>query len=105
MKFKKRINCRRWRAVEIRYICWLGIALCVLAFLWFSCKGGVLNDKEFYLFTVCMFVGQAGTAGEGYMSSPINWGAVVGQGIFFVITAIGGIQRFRLARKKGVGHA
>ncbi|MBI4837413.1 MAG: hypothetical protein HY813_03370 [Candidatus Portnoybacteria bacterium] len=86
--------------MEIKYLCWVGIAMQVLAFLWFSCKGGVLSDKEFYLFTLCMFAGQAGIAGEGYMSSSINWGAVIGQGIFFIITAIGGIQRFRLARKR-----
>ncbi len=86
--------------MEIRYVLWAGIGLQVLAFLWFSLKGGILGDKEFYLFTVCMFAGQAGTAGEGYMSSSINWGAVIGQGIFFIITLIGGIQRFRLARKK-----
>lgn len=86
--------------MEIRYVFWMGIGLQVLAFLWFSLKGGVLSDKEFYLFTLCMFVGQVGTGGEGLVSSSINWGAVVGQGIFFVITAIGGIQRFRLARKK-----
>lgn len=86
--------------MALRYLFWAMVALQVAGWIWFSYKGGKLGDKQFYFFTILMLIGQCGTSGEGLFSNPINWGAVGGQGFFFVITVGGGIQRFRQTKKK-----
>jgi len=85
-----------------KYLFWIMVALQVAGWIWFSYKAGKLNDKQFYLFTILMLIGQTGTAAEGYFSNPINWGAVGGQGFFFAVTLYGSVQRFRQARKEAL---
>ena len=88
--------------MELKYLFWLMVVLQVAGWIWFSYKGGKLDDKPFYFFTALMLTGQLGTGGEGYFSDPINWGAVGGQAFFFIVTVGGGIQRFRQAKgRKG----
>ncbi|KKU90839.1 MAG: hypothetical protein UY23_C0006G0048 [Candidatus Jorgensenbacteria bacterium GW2011_GWA1_48_11] len=78
-------------------ILWLMIAAQLVAWGWFSFKGGTLPNKQFFVFTAVMLIGQFGAGIETYEQAA--WRAFVVQAYFFAFTAIGGIQRFRQIRR------
>ncbi len=79
-------------------ILWIMTASQLIASAWFSLRGGKLNDKEFYVFTVAMMVGQIGLGYETYTQGATR--ALVIQIYSLVLTAIGGIQRYRIVKKE-----
>lgn len=81
-------------------VLWLMTAAQLIAWGWFSIKGGKLGDRMFLAFTVGMLLGQLAVGIESYYSH--GWRAFVVQAYFFVFTAVGGIQRLRQMRKKEV---
>jgi hypothetical protein len=76
------------------------IAMQMLAWAFFSFKGGSVTDKQFYLFTIGMLIGQAGTSVETFLAQ--TWGTFIVQIYFFSFTLIGGIKRYRFAKLKTV---
>lgn len=65
----------------------------MVAWIWFSSRGGKLSDRGFLVFTLAMLLGQTGAAIESLGSHA--WGTGTIQIVFFVSTVIGGITRFR----------
>lgn len=77
-------------------ILWIMIGFQLIAWGWFSVKGGKLSDKQFLVFTVGMLAGQTGAGIETYMTGA--WGAFVVQVYFFFFTALAGYKRWRLVK-------
>jgi len=78
-------------------ILWIMVGAQLLAWGWFSYRGGKLSDKKFLIFTVGMLVGQLGAGIETWHTEA--WRAFIVQVYFFAFTAFGGIQRWRQMRK------
>ncbi len=78
-------------------ILWLMTASQLIASAWFSLRGGKLNDREFFIFTGAMMIGQLGLGYETYQQHADR--ALLIQIYSIVLTAIGGIQRYRLMKK------
>ncbi len=72
---------------------WLMIAVQLLAWAWFSAKGGKMTDKQFLIFTVCMLLGQLASCIETYPMKALK--SFAAQAYFFAWTSFGGIQRAR----------
>jgi len=79
-------------------ILWLMVGAQLVAWGWFSFKGGQLSDKKFLLFTIGMLLGQFGAGIETYQSH--SWRAFTVQVYFFTFTAFGGYQRYRQMKGK-----
>jgi hypothetical protein len=75
---------------------WLAVSAQMIAWAWFSWRGGKLSDSEFLFFTAGMLLGQLGAAIETYETGA--WRAFVVQLYFFAFTLFGGVQRFRRLR-------
>jgi hypothetical protein len=82
----------------VSWILWAMIFAQLGVYAWFSVKGGELSHKKFLIFTVGMLLGQIGAGVETYQHAA--WRALIVQGYFFVLTAFGGIQRFRKMRRE-----
>lgn len=80
------------------YIIYFLIVMQMLAWLFFSLKGGKISDKQFYLFTLGMLLGQFGASIETFINN--SWGTFAVQLYFFIFTLIGGIKRYNLAKQK-----
>jgi hypothetical protein len=80
---------------------WVMVSVQMLAWLWFSFKGGKLSDKMFLVFSVGMLIGQLGAGIETYQMAA--WRAFCVQVYFFVFTALGAVQRIRQMRKTKKG--
>jgi hypothetical protein len=78
-------------------ILWAMIGAQILAWGYFSWKGGRLSDKHFLIFTAGMLLGQLASVIETYFSGATR--TFVVQIYFFLFTVFGGIQRFREMRK------
>lgn len=64
----------------------------LIAWGWFSAKGGKVSDRGFLRFTVGMLLGQLGAGVETFQLHA--WGAFVIQAYFFIFTAYGGYKRW-----------
>ena len=74
-----------------RFIIYGMIACQLVAWGWFSSRGGELGDTAFLVFTGGMLLGQAGAAVETFIQRAS--GTLVVQLYFFIFTAVGGIIR------------
>lgn len=74
------------------WILYLMVACQMIAWGWFSKRGGELSDKQFFLFTAGMLIGQLGAGIDTWGTS---WPTFYVQVYFFFFTAFGGIQRWR----------
>ncbi len=77
---------------------WTMVGAQLVAWGWFSSKGGQLPDKKFLIFTIGMLLGQFGAGIETYQLQ--SWRAFTVQVYFFLFTAFGGIQRYRQMKGK-----
>lgn len=80
-----------------RLLLWFLMACQMVAWAWFSFKGGKLSDKNFYIFTLGMMIGQTGAAIETFLLQA--WGTFIVQVYFFVFTGWGLFVRFQQAKK------
>ncbi len=78
-------------------VLYLMIGLQLVAWGWFSWKGGKLSDKQFIVFTIGMLSGQIGAGIETFYDNA--WGTFVVQVYFFVFTAFAGIKRYKSMKK------
>lgn len=76
---------------------WAMVIAQMLAWGWFSLRGGKLSDKKFLVFTLGMLIGQVGAGIDSYHQAA--WKAFIVQVYFFIFTAVGGIQRIRHMRR------
>jgi hypothetical protein len=83
------------KAFEV--IVWLAVSLQIVAWFYFSYKGGELTNKKFYLFTFGMMIGQLAAGVETYLATA--WGTFAVQVFFFLSTGYAGIQRYRKVKK------
>lgn len=74
------------------------VAMQMLAWAWFSYKGGKLSDKQFFIFTAGMLIGQIGSGMETFISQA--WGSFVVQVYFFCFGLFGGIKRYKQMKEK-----
>lgn len=81
-------------------ILWTMVILQMLAWAYFSYKGGKITDRNFYIFTACMLLGQVATGIETY--SQEAWRSFFIQAFFLSFTVFGGFQRFMNARGKPI---
>lgn len=76
---------------KTRLLLYAMIGCQLLAWGWFSLKGGSLPNEQFLFFTGGMLLGQAGAAVETYRTRA--WGTFAVQIYFFAFTAWGGFIR------------
>ncbi len=69
------------------------IACQLIAWGWFSWKGGELTDKQFIVFTLGMLAGQTGAGIETFFNN--SWGTFIVQVYFFLFTALAGWKRHK----------
>jgi hypothetical protein len=81
---------------DMKIAIWIMILGQLVAWGWFSAKGGTLKDKPFLVFTVLMMLGQLGAGIETFQKAA--WGAFTVQAYFLCFTAIGGIKRLSQMR-------
>lgn len=67
------------------------------AYLWFQSRGGVVSHRNYMVAYGLMMVGQFAQAAESY--SKDAFASLSISSFFFVITAVGIINRYRMARK------
>jgi len=83
---------------EVMFFLYIMVITQMLAWAYFSYKGGQLNDKQFYIFTFCMLIGQTGASIETFLSQ--SWATFSVQIFFFLFTAFGGIKRYSITKQK-----
>jgi hypothetical protein len=74
------------------------IAVQLLAWAWFTAKGGKMTDRQFLVFTVCMLLGQLASCIETYPMAA--WKSFSAQAYFLAWTTFGGVQRIRQMRQQ-----
>lgn len=77
---------------KAKFVLYTMIGCQLLAWGWFSLKGGNLPDEQFMFFTGGMLLGQIGAAVETYRTKA--WGTFAIQIYFFAFTAWAGFVRF-----------
>ena len=78
-------------------ILWIMVGAQLVVWGWFSYRAGKVTDKQFFVFTIGMLLGQLGAGIETYQTHAAR--ALVIQVYFFTFTAFGGIQRYRQMKK------
>ncbi|MEW6617562.1 MAG: hypothetical protein AB1333_04075 [Patescibacteria group bacterium] len=74
---------------------WILVSCQMIVWVFFTYKKGKLNDKQFYIFTICLLLGQIGSAIDSY---GVAWAAFAVQIYFFIFTFYGGLKRYLSAR-------
>lgn len=69
-----------------------------VAYLWFQSKGGVVSHKKYIVANALFMVGQSAQASESYLNGA--WASFSLASFYFVMTAIGIYQRYRISRQK-----
>ncbi len=64
----------------------------MVAWGWYTHRAGRVSDKGYFVFTLCMLLGQSGAGIETFHLRA--WGAFAVQVYFFGFTAYGGIRRW-----------
>lgn len=77
---------------------WIMVGAQMVAWGWFSLKGGDLPGKKFFIFTIGMLLGQLGAGIEAYQLQA--WRGFTVQAYFFVTTVFGVIQRYRQMKRE-----
>jgi hypothetical protein len=86
-------------SLELKIFLYFLMSAQMLAWAWFSFKGGNLNNQRFYLFSALMACGQIGAAVETIFLSA--WGTAAVQIYFLIFTIFGWYRRYLQAQKKG----
>jgi hypothetical protein len=68
------------------------------AYLWFQSKGGVVSHRNYIIVNACFMVGQSAQAIESYSNGALASFFVAS--FFFVMTAIGIFNRYKLSKKQ-----
>lgn len=66
------------------------------AYLWFQSKGGVVSHRNYMIANACFMFGQAAQMGDGFLNGA--WASFSIAAFYFIMTAIGIFQRYRLMR-------
>jgi len=69
-----------------------------IAYLWFQSKGGVVSHKKYIIANACFMFGQAAQMGDGFLNNA--WASFSIATFYFVMTAIGIFQRYRMMKKE-----
>ena len=62
--------------------------------------GGVVSHKKYMIANGCFMFGQAAQMGDGFLNGA--WASFSIAAFYFVMTAVGIFQRYRLMRREGV---
>lgn len=71
------------------------------AYLWFQAKAGVVSHKKYMIANACFMFGQAAQMGDGFLNGA--WASFSIAAFYFVMTAIGIFQRYRLMKRENKG--
>ena len=73
------------------------ILIQAVAYLWFQSKGGIVSHKNYIIANAFLMVGQFAQSAESYIKGAVASFAIAS--FFFVMTAVGIINRYRMAKK------
>ena len=68
-----------------------------VAYLWFQSKGGIVSHRNYIVANALLMVGQFAQAAESYTKNAMASFSIAS--FFFVMTAVGILKRYRMAKK------
>lgn len=80
-----------------KIIIWGLVSCQMIIWVFFTYKKGKLNDKQFYIFTICLLLGQIGSGIDSFGTA---WAAFAVQVFFFIFTLYGGIKRYIFTQRR-----
>ncbi len=76
-----------------RLILWPMLGFSVWVYIWMQVRAGHFTHRQYFVFCFGSMAGQLASVIEAGIGS--GWGVAATQSFFFVMTAIGAVQRYR----------